>query len=816
MSRARRSLPVFLAALSAAGVAVLATVLPEGEPIAGVQVPARAHRATAEEAGERSGAGAAGTSRAVRGARAAAVAEAVRSPAAAQSPLLEGRLIDRLGRGGIGGAEVLVAAGERTFAAASAADGTFAVALGEEGGATLEVRHPAYVDLRRARADLESGAVIELERSGAIRGRVVPRGDVEVEGARLALWSASKERYRGEPVLEVRVEDGRFAFEDLGPGTYGLSVHARGAALLFETGIAVSPGEERDLVLPLDADPPLAGRVLVGGSREPVAGAVVVAWPALDGAGGDVESRATEEVRTEPDGSFRLSVPGRARVEVRTPWGSRSRADLDPAKAGGPEHRVVVPGPAHLSGRAVTAGGRGVPAARVVLALACDAPDVAWLSGAPEGLRTVVADGEGRFDLGAVPSGERLQLAAYAGGDVGLGAPLELREGEVRTGFEVPVTARGALEVRASSAAGAPVTGADVTVEMRIARQGWAELARGTTDGAGRVRFETLLAADLRVEASCPGFAEARGRALLAPGRAATEGCEVVELVLERRGSLAGLVVDAEGWAVPGARVIARTGEGDDERRRAELADAFGRFTIGGLDDGEWTLSAWAEGHRLPDGGEVRATLPGAASVALVLEPVPVVAPATVTGEIALRGNGLPVEGLCIEGARRAAVAFEGARFRVTGLRPGRARLVARAPGVESVLLPAVDLAPGVEVELGRYETRRTARVDVEVVDPAGEPVSGARVRLVRALEVLPEDLVVPRKIELESASGGRYRAAEVGRYPWRLEVRHRGFAKHVSELRVDRTREHVLVALAAEASARAKSGPSSGPGSTR
>lgn len=733
---------------------------------------------------------------------------------------LAGRVVDGRSGRGVPGAQVALTVGPHRVTAASDAEGAFELLLPAEGDPTLAVRHPEYVDLFRPRVDLGEEPVIALERSGSIVGRLL---GVDPDGGqpRVGLWVSDTGRLRGDPLAQVAAEEGRFLFDDLRPGNYAVGVGGRELPMVLEAGVVVRPGIETSVVIAFDRGLVLDGRVVLRGSHEPVADAQVRVQPELQGIGDVLEELARREVTSAPDGSFRIERLGAGGLElsVRTPWGAqlgRTIALTEGRRSA--EELIEVPAPAFVSGRVVDGSGRGVAGAWVIHGLAREVSElVGDLVGSLDELSRVRTDDEGRFDLGAVPARERLLLVAtppvqdsgfLGGGSVGANAALVLKEGEARAGVTLMLVPTRTLTGRVVDAAGSPLADVPVVLQVRTGGQ-WTRLDGTSTWAEGNFELKAVpQGARVLVSAAAEGYRPAVERVQV------SEANEPLELVLEDAYVIRGHVVDEGGWAVPGARVRARLGpwEGAEEnaRRRSATADDFGRFTLESLDEGSWTVDAWAVGHELPPGSQATVSLPGEAYVILVMGERALEAPGTISGELLMKGSGLPVEGLVLEGTRGGSVLLQGTRFTVTGVRPGRLRLLAKAPGVELVVFPAVQVSPGARVDLGVHETRHTSRLVVQVVDPLGQPVAGVQVRLERLVVEPDPGVYVPKKIDLKpQAKGGpgaaRFVRDGVGRYEWRLRVVHRAWDPHFQTIRLAEPRHMVRVRLAPRGSSKKK-----------
>jgi protocatechuate 3,4-dioxygenase beta subunit len=523
-----------------------------------------------------------------------------------------------------------------------------------------------------------------------------------------------------------------------------------------------------------------------------------------------VERTAQREALSDGDGRFELRglAGGMLDLELRLPWGARVRSEHGVMADGLVDEVLLrVDGPANLDGQVLDGRGRPVAGARVALALAEDARDFPWaqpdelLSAAREGLRWVSADEQGRYDLGQVPAGQGLSLAAFppAGAtteDFGqIAAKFELREGERRS-IELTLLPVKVLAGQVLDRDGAPLQGAVVELEVAASR-GRSFLAEAVTDVAGDYRFERVPATRVRLSAKLEGYRGGLSWINLAlPGED-----EAPDLVMGAAFTIRGQVVDGEGWAVPNARAQVTQPPKPDGRpfKHGMRVDEFGRFEFEGLEEGQYELRAAAAEFRMAEGSAPVVVLPGEPYVVLALEARPQPLPGTVTGEVVRGITGQPVPGLEIRGARRSAVLLDGTFFKVIGLRPGSTKLKISAPNYETLAIPEFNLPEGGNIDIGRYETRPTSKVRVAVLDPQGQriPQRELRVRLVRVVETPAPGIVVPPKIDLKGErKAGLFQADAVGRYIWKLEVRGKRWATYSEKLRIFERVQDVRVQL--------------------
>lgn len=674
----------------------------------------------------------------------------------------------------------------------SAADGTFDLTCSAHPEARLELAHPAYVDRRFARIDPAQPFECGLVPSGRISGRVTngppgPPAALEV----FLLDEIALRDGRAERERRPLGEDGSFVFEDLRPAYYAVAVTGEGVGLRMETGIRVVAGETTDVDLSRAATGRLEGSIRLRGAGGPIEGAQVSVVPDLAGVHEGVDDLAGRSTTSAADGRFLFDglTPGPHRVEVVTPWSASREERVVVPSAGVVERNLELAPPAELRGVVVTQDGSPVAGATVLLGLR-DTTELDWASArtAGEGL-TSESGADGGFRFPRVPSGERLFLCAVEdhGSSAGLVRSLELREGQLREGVEIVLAPTLAVAGRVVDEAGVGLR--DVTVGLTIRSVGaWSEWERRATDGEGHFAFDRVPGPTVRLLLEREGFL--RQRVAVEDDGAS----ERLELVLERASVLAGWVVDENGAAIEGARVVVRA-DGSD-KRRGTYSDAFGEFRLELAEGGACWLEAGASGFARTRPRRVSVAAGGETLTVVELESEPLPEPGIVTGELALIRTGEPVPDLTFHGTRGGTPQLDGNHFRVTGVRPGRVRLVVGAPRVESLGLPALELAPGAEVDLGRFELRRASEVQVTVRSKDGRLVQGAEVRL----ELLSPDQGGlgrgPRKIALEEPRNGRFEHDAIPRFQWRLRVTHPRHAAHVQLVKIRKARERIEVTL--------------------
>jgi Carboxypeptidase regulatory-like domain len=448
-----------------------------------------------------------------------------------------------------------------------------------------------------------------------------------------------------------------------------------------------------------------------------------------------------------PPGPWTVTVHARRFVPERLPRVASGPVSVRLAK-GGVVAGVVRDGD----------GNRPVAGARVAVEGDFEPPGGGW----DERTRNeTVTDAEGRFRLEGIPRGA-MALVARAPGFA------RARRTDVRAGatIELFLFAGATLSGTVRDDAGQPVKAALVRAE---GDQPWNAPPAERTDERGEFALAGVSPGDYTVVAQQGGRAPGIAATVVEPETEAT-----VSLTVSDGGYVTGRIVDPEGRPLAGrARLLAFEERGLPSFAADLLtveARADGTFALGPLPLGALGISVSAPRHtqRLVD-ASVPATGRAVDLGDVALDP-----------GLAIRGRVRDREGAGIEGATVRALGRDvpvesvpeaesgpEGRFDLGGLRPGRYRVSASAPGRAGTSVPAEAGGEPIEIvmDLGGAIAGR-------VVDADDAPAEGAEVFAEdRGDAAGPSSYAQGRADE----GGGRFLLSDVAPGTYTLEVRAEG-----------------------------------------
>ncbi|HEV7514810.1 MAG TPA: carboxypeptidase regulatory-like domain-containing protein [Thermoanaerobaculia bacterium] len=546
------------------------------------------------------------------------------------------------------------------------------------------------------------------------QGRPVPAVRVAAEGKAslesLDLWRPAVRRGETGPDGRLRlprVRGERLKIRAMAPGYPVAEVESGEAQVLLR----LSPTPSREVLVRGADGSPVAGALVTAGSGDPAS--------ALTDENGRATVFAAAGKKARP---VAWTADGR-RATARAP------SDTSASDPAAPLAILLPRPPERMSGLVVDRLDRQ-PLAEALVWPRQD--PAAW----------VRADDRGSYALPPAPAGKTWLAAAAAGhlpGDVVV-PPAGRGERALRAptfALEPAAAATGVVV----DVADKPVAGALVSAAVPAALFDWtAPKARARSGSDGRFALRPLAAArPYEVTASLPGFAAAKLTLAELKPKAVRSG---LRLVLRRGRTVRGRVVDDAGRPVAAAVVQLLAPAGADPVREGTgtlhqtTADTAGQFAVEGLLPGKIDLFVRAPGF--PPASRRQVAVPAGAG-SFDLGPIPLGRGVALAG-IVVDGGNHPVAGAAVHiqaeegplgrwasrGEVEAANTGADGRFAVPGLARGPAVVTVEREGFAPRTLTGVK-APLPEPL--RVVLSLASRLAGEVVDDAGVPVPGARLR---------------------------------------------------------------------------------------
>jgi hypothetical protein len=554
-------------------------------------------------------------------------------------------------------------------------------------------------------ADLE----IEVATRGRIAGRVLDAGtltpitDFEAQytparggGMQIVVRMGTNDDNRRTPFSSP---DGSFAFEDVPPGNWDVTVWAKTYQEARTGGIAVSPGETKNVEVKATHGLVIRGRVVDAKSGRGVQDAAV---NARDGGGGPAafifNPGGAGGALTDADGRFEITdqAPGTYQVSARHALYPEGTARVTLEDKDGTVEIPLVGGGA-IGGVVLSA--QGGPLAGAEVSLQSGGEGGIRMNGMGLDSQASLTDGAGRFRFEHLAAG-RYRVGATLRNEASPVIDVPLNAGDVRDDLRLALdagaTVRGVVSGLPDNERVGLMVGAsgaqDYFANVRTGAGGTFEFA-GVPKGSLTLR---VTAGDLVMGSSRSAVKEV----MIAEGQAEV----TTEIVFEDGLSISGTVT-RKGVPVIGARVSAFT-TGAGGRPASARADENGAFRIVGLEAGRVTLMAFAESFE----SQVSKVVELASDTTVDLE----IPTASLSGTVVDAGSSIPLEA-SVEiqkanpaqgsaGTRLAATTDTSGRFAFNDLDTVDYRITARRSGYESVTktIKPTDAGEDLRIELKR------------------------------------------------------------------------------------------------------------------
>jgi len=580
---------------------------------------------------------------------------------------------------------------------------------------------------------------ILLTPESVLVGKVVAKATGKpVEGAKVYARGSWDDRWGGNTAFSDA--DGRFRIDRLEPGVYKPMAEVDGGFGMAQSSVHLGLAQTSDEVLiEVHRAATVTGRVVLSGAKE---------GEGCDRGSVNLNDKAAglmrwTETREGGEVEIKAVLPGKYEVDPGCE-GAVAKKDYPLLEVGTEDiHGLeweVDPG---LSIRGIVVGPTGDPVDNVFVGARMKGGD-------PRGQRTSAwsaTEDDGTFEIkGLLPGTYELTVHTLEQDHV---EPIEptsvtLEAGQNLEGVRIELDASGSIAGRVEDEQAEPI--ANVQVGARALERGWGGGASTADDGTFEIkavrpgRYRVSASQGWRQQLREPGKGddEVQGEVVHVTAGDTTE----VTLVLERKdGVIRGQVVDEDGGPVPDAFLAAEresesaAASADRARqivrwgwdRKPVLSDQDGRFEIGELAPGKYTVNANRKG-----GGEgfVEHVEVGS-DVTVRIEPT-----AKLGGTVKVKGGtGLDRFTVMVHERKKAVYRRDqcfktGGKWSVDGLPAGTYEISAEAPEgtgeKKGIKLAENEERTDIVIELAGKGTIRGSVVDLDT----GEPIPGRRVNV--------------------------------------------------------------------------------------
>jgi len=451
-----------------------------------------------------------------------------------------------------------------------------------------------------------SDLVLTLDAGRAIRGSIVAADGTAIGGVELAATASSTNqgfgggaiRFGGDKPTSVEASsdsDGLFAVTGLPKGKFDLTAKRSGFAPHTVTGIELEgeddvdvgeitmmPGEALEgLVLDTDGVP-VEGAELTINETSPMSGLMM---------GMSVGDSAPADAVADPQGWFALTDLAKDlhyTVSAGRPGFVAAHIDGITVPRTEPLELRLEPS-SRIAGVVVDSSGDPIAGARVNMmrTRSVEAGGMAMMIAFGQDTTT---DIEGRFVFEEQEPGKASLTGVASGYQEAELADLVIPKGEDLDDVTIKLDDGAILQGRVVTPDGRPAIGASIG-KVSAGRSMGPRMGRDApVDGDGYYRLEGLAPGELSIEAKHPDYPRIAKDVDLNPG------INAVNLAFTGGQEVSGRVVDTAGKPVPAAGVQAmQAGQywGNTETQ----TEADGSFTLRGVQDGDYTLRANAEGY---------------------------------------------------------------------------------------------------------------------------------------------------------------------------------------------------------------------------
>ncbi len=515
------------------------------------------------------------------------------------------------------------------------------------------------------------------------------------------------------PRTVVTEDDGTFAFDKLFGRSYSLAATSGSLVGSLEFNLTAKSGPA---VIHLRAGVSLEVTI-VDEPGKPIAGAAVHE-------GGEEEPVVT----TDDKGIAKLEAikPGWIRIDASAAgYAPNSTVTTVGSSGGTGTVQLTLRKGYAVSGVVIDDAGKPVVNAKV------SATAENWGAG-ESGDDDILTNAKGEFQIPALAAGTHRLTAIDGEHAPAWSTPITIKDVSI-AGVVITMKAGGSLAGVVNDASGKPVAFATVQV-IGKGQDAWRMMTprHATTDKLGAFELRGLARVKLQARAEAESAASKVVDVDLSEKGAVTD----VVLVLDVSGTISGIVVDDAGTPIPEVQVNAFPdvlgGASPEGLALAGMSstttDGGGAFVINGLPDGAYRLGA-ARGRPVwGDWGQSGTPAKAGDTAVRIVLP----APGTLTGKIVIEGRAegtIPSIASVQVGQQPPTPIIKG-EFTVRDLTPGSYDVTFRGIEFAEMSKRDVKIAAGETTNLGTVTVMRGRRLTGKVVDPSGNPVAGAKIRV--------------------------------------------------------------------------------------
>jgi protocatechuate 3,4-dioxygenase beta subunit len=571
---------------------------------------------------------------------------------------------------------------------------------------TPAATQPANSDDKPAPRGVAPKWTLDKDPEGPLRleGQVLGPDGKGIGGAEVRLGSVPARTAKSE-------DDGSFSFDKLVGRTYFLTATS---GELIGGPVSYKLTSKSDPIVIRLAEGAAVNVTVVDDAAKPLEGA-------------EVKHDEEHGAKTNAQGKATLKPvhPGWVAVEAKAAGYAPNNAYTTIGSSGATgEVKIILRKGFTVSGRVIDETGKPVAKAKI------NATAGMWGLGGTDD-EDAVTDDKGQFQISALAAGTHVLSAVDGEHAPARSAPVTVADRPI-TGVEITMKAGGVVAGTVLDTDHKVVPFATVRIGGTMSSgNGWNAAARqATTEKDGTFEIRGLARQKLQARAESDTAASKVVDADLSDKAAVKD----LELVLDVSGRIAGVVVDDKGAPVTEVQVNAFPdilgGASTEGIQLAGMSsattDGAGAFVIHGLPPGAYKL--WAA--RSASGAQEWGQSGTSAKVGDTAVKITLAAPGVLIGKVVLDGSSTAPKLVTVQlGAISPTPATDGA-FQIKEVNPGTYDVTFRSPEFAELIKRDIKIEPGKTTDMGTITAFRGRKFSGKVVDSAGTPVAGAKIKI--------------------------------------------------------------------------------------